>query len=453
MLLYWLTNPKDYYILRVDFESTDYKLQVEIMKFYCLFDLINYFRKNKGDTEKDMYDFFRKEKIKKSTLLFYKDNCSIEQAKEILPAIEKYTGLSVLEIYLALGVIPEKYKDDFFSNIHEIAELLRKNHCEPQVPKTEITPFFRTDLGTLYNEDCVKVLNNIPSETVDLVFADPPFNLSKVYDEGIDDALSTTDYIDWCFTWISECVRILKPGGSLFIYNIPKWTSIFSEFLNKRLTLRSWIAVDMKFSLPLSGRLYPAHYGLLYYIKGEKPNTFNNQRIPIQTCRHCGGEIKDYGGYKNKMNPRGVNVSDVWADIYPVRHKSQKNRAYNELSVKMLDRIISMSTNPGDVVFDPFGGSGTTFIVAEMLGRRWLGSEMGNCTVISDRFNNIAKDKALLAKVYEEKDTIFSENVRLLRKKNGFWLNEDFLDAQEDHDEEKETNHQMRLDEIELLKS
>jgi site-specific DNA-methyltransferase (adenine-specific) len=192
------------------------------------------------------------------------------------------------------------------------------------------------------------------------------------------------------------------------------------------MTLRSWIAVDMKFSLPLNGRLYPAHYGLLYYIKGEKPNTFNNQRIPIQTCRHCGGEIKDYGGYKNKMNPLGVNVSDVWTDIYPVRHKSQKNRAYNELSIKMLDRIISMSTNPGDVVFDPFGGSGTTYIVAEMLGRRWIGSELGNCEVITDRFAAIERDKAILKKVYEEKDTIFPENVRELRRKNGFWLSEDF---------------------------
>ena len=100
--------------------------------------------------------------------------------------------------------------------------------------------------------------------------------------------------------------------------------NIFSDYLNKRMTLRSWIAIDMKLSFPIKGRLYPSHYGLLYYIKGDKPNTFNTQRMPIQTCRHCGGEIKDYGGYKKKMNPNGVNISDVWTDIYPVRHKKQK---------------------------------------------------------------------------------------------------------------------------------
>jgi site-specific DNA-methyltransferase (adenine-specific) len=281
-------------------------------------------------------------------------------------------------------------------------------------------------MGKLYNDDCLKVLSTLNDESVDMVFADPPFNLSKVYDEGINDNLSTSQYIEWCYKWIEECIRILKPGGSLFIYNIPKWTIVFSEFLNKRMTLRSWIAVDMKFSLPISGRLYPAHYGVLYYVKGEKPKTFNNQRIPLLTCRHCGGEIKDYGGYKSKMNPLGVNVSDVWTDIYPVRHKSQKNREYNELSIKMLDRIISMSTEPGDIVFDPFGGSGTTYVVAEMTGRRWLGSEIGNCNIISERFANIDKDRAILSKVYEEKNVLFTDSVKEIRKKNGFWLCEDF---------------------------
>lgn len=85
-----------------------------------------------------------------------------------------------------------------------------------------------------------------------------------------------------------------------------------------------------------------------------------------------------------------------------------------------------MSTNPGDVVFDPFGGSGTTFIVAELLGRRWLGSELGNCAIIQERFNGIAKDQELLQRVQAEKNTIFAQKAKELRKKNGFWLSEDF---------------------------
>ena len=165
------------------------------------------------------------------------------------------------------------------------------------------------------------------------------------------------------------------------MYNIPKWSVYIAAHLSESLTFWDWIAVDMKFSLPIKNRLYPSHYGLVAFVKGTKATKFNNQRKPLQACRHCGGDIKDYGGYKSKMNPLGVNVSDVWSDIYPVRHKNSKNRKYNELSVKLLDRVISMSTNPGDTVFDPFGGSGTTFAVAQLLDRKWIGSELGDCEI------------------------------------------------------------------------
>lgn len=394
------------------------------MKFYCLYDLIDHYRREKQQTEKEMFSFFLKKGFKKSTVEFFKNNCAVESVTGFVPAVAEYAGLTELEVFLSVGIVPEQYKQSFFDNVHNIAQLLQPKQVG--LLQNGLQPFLNTALGTLYNADCIEVLKRQPAQSVDLIFADPPFNLCKEYDKGIKDNLSMSEYVSWCHEWIEECVRILKPCGSLFIYNIPKWGSYFADFLNKRLTLRSWIGVNMKFNLPLAGRLYPAHYSLLYYTKGEKPAVYNNQRVPIETCRHCGGELHDYGGYKSKMNPDGVNISDIWSDIYPVRHKKTKNRSYNELSVKMLDRIISMSTNPGDVVFDPFGGSGTTFIVAELLGRRWLGSELGNCSVIQERFNSIDKDRELLQQVQAEKNIIFPEKVKTLRKKNGFWLSEDF---------------------------
>ena len=149
---------------------------------------------------------------------------------------------------------------------------------------------------------------------------------------------------------------------------------------------RDWITVDIKFGLPIQGRLYPSHYSLLYYTKG-KHKTFHNIRTPIQLCRHCGGEVKDYGGHRGAMNPNGVNLTDVWADIPPVRHwkfKTKKRKA-NALSTKLLQRVIHMSTNPGEVVLDPFGGSGTTFAVCEAMDRRWLGCDIESCDVIKER--------------------------------------------------------------------
>lgn len=396
--------------------------------FYCLFDLINHFRIKHNHTEEEMYRFFRDRGVRKSDLMFCKEHASLDSIPHIVKAAEEYTHMAYLEICLSLGYLPQEYRKQFFENASTISDILT---AQPPPVKDRVTipAYFSTELGTLYHGDCMQVMQSINDNSVDLVFADPPFNLAKTYDDGIDDNLSTSKYLSWCYDWLSECIRILKPGGSLFVYNIPKWATYYSEYLNKRLTFRSWIALDMKLSLPLSGRLNPAHYALLYYVKGQKPNVFNNPRIPLQTCRHCGGEIKDYGGYKSKMNPSGVNVSDVWLDIYPVRHKNTKNRAYNELPVKMMDRIISMSTNSGDLVFDPFGGSGTTYAVAEVLGRRWLGSELGNCAIITERFANLDKDRNLLQKVQEEKNIIFPESVKKLRRQNGFWLCEDFSDT------------------------
>ncbi len=87
------------------------------------------------------------------------------------------------------------------------------------------------------------------------------------------------------------------------------------------------------------------------------------------------------------MNPKGVNLTDVWNDIPPVRHwkfKSKKRQA-NQLSTKLLSRIVEISTLPGNIVLDPFGGSGTTFAVCESKQRHWIGIELGNCDVIVER--------------------------------------------------------------------
>lgn len=393
--------------------------------YYAIYDMLIDKTKNRGNSEADMFEFFRNKGIKKNDILLLKNCSSTISLGSMLFPVSEYLQKSELEINLLLGIVPNEYKKSYNEHVWEISRLLEKE--KKDVNKEEIKSFFTTDKGNLFNIDCIEYLQNISDQTVDLVFADPPFNLNKIYDEGVIDNLSTTEYLNWCFKWIDECIRVLKPGGSLFIYNIPKWSIYFSEYLSKRILLRSWITIDMKYSLPIKGRLSPSHYALLYFVKGEKPNTYNNPRIQLQTCRHCGGELKDYGGYKNKMNPLGVNLSDVWYDIYPVRHKNTKNRPYNELPIKLLERVISMTTNEGDLVLDPFGGSGTTYIVSEMLNRRWTGSEIGNCNIIKERFNNIAKDEKILVRVQDEKDILFSEEVKKLRRKNGFWLSEDFL--------------------------
>ncbi len=262
---------------------------------------------------------------------------------------------------------------------------------------------------------------------MDLVFADPPFNLNKLYPSGINDDLKADQYLSWCEKWIFECARILKPGGSFFIWNLPKWNSQTTEYLNSLLTFRHWISVDIKYSLPIKGRLYPSHYSLLYYCKGEKPKTFQPDRIPMGICPHCQGDLKDYGGYKNKMSPNGVNISDVWLDIPPVRHaKYKKRNGSNELSVKLLDRIIEMSTREGDIVFDPFGGSGTTYAVAQIKKRRWIGVEIGPVEDIIERFQKLGEDRLNLEQIRKNTNCLIPEKYYQKRVAQGLWTPETF---------------------------
>jgi len=387
--------------------------------YFSLFDLLLWKAQTRGAGQKEIFAFFRDAGIKKARVVAMQQLSYLPVDLEERAAVLSFLDMSELEVSLAMGHIPTEFRKSFFENVKQIGALLS---AENKAPEKTLVPFFKTNLGTLYNGDCLDLLRSMPDECVDMVFADPPFNLGKMYDPGVNDSLTVSQYLNWTYEWLDGCTRILKPGGKIFIYNLPKWCVYIASHLGETLTFLNWIAVDMKFSLPIPGRLYPAHYALVSYVKGDKANTFNNQRIPMQVCRHCGGEIKDYGGYKGKMNPEGVNVSDVWSDIYPVRHKSDKNRKFNELSVKLLDRIISMSTIEGDLVFDPFGGSGTTYAVAELLKRKWIGSEIGDCEIIKQRILSPAQDKAQLQRIYKEKNTLFTPEVEALRIKNGFWI-------------------------------
>jgi site-specific DNA-methyltransferase (adenine-specific) len=249
---------------------------------------------------------------------------------------------------------------------------------------------YETGHGALHQGDCMDLLASLDDGSVDLIFADPPFNLNKDYGKGIQDNMAEREYLNWCAGWIKECCRVLAPGGAFWLYNLPKWNIELGHQLNDNgMMFRHWVAVDMKMMMPVPGRLYPAHYSLLYYTKG-KPKAFERPRTPIPVCRHCGGDIKDYGGHRNKLNPEGLNVSDVWLDIPPVRHNSTKTRGANQLSEKMLERVLTISSVEGDLVLDPFGGSGTTFAVAERMHRRWIGSELGDVQPIIARLEGRA---------------------------------------------------------------
>lgn len=262
----------------------------------------------------------------------------------------------------------------------------KKSRNSPLVQVQNLRPVLETQLGVLYNLDCLDLLRSLPSEKVALVFLDPPFNLGKNYGRRINDRLDQADYLAWCRIWLAESVRVLRKGGSLFVYQLPENLIVLGDYLRSLgMRFRHWIAIDFKSVHPIRGRLYPAHYGLLYYTRGQA-RTFNRLKTPVPVCRHCGEDIKDYGGYRKLIRRNGgLNLSDVWTDLSPVRHRHRKNRRANELPEPMLDRIIRLATRKGDLLLDPFAGAGTTAVVAERLGRRWVACEIGDCSPIVQR--------------------------------------------------------------------
>jgi len=228
--------------------------------------------------------------------------------------------------------------------------------------------------NSIIQGDCIDVLKSFPSDSIDVAFADPPFNLNKGY-RSTNDALKTQKYLEWCEQWLIELVRLTKPGGSVFVHNIPKWLTHFSAILNPIADFKHWIAWDAATN-PMGKTLQPAHYGILCYSKKSGKQKFYEIRHPHKRCRKCGYLMKDYGGKKRLLHPFGPLLSDIWTDIHRIRHKKYRDDHPCQLPVHLLERIILMSSDEGDVVLDPFLGTGTTAIAAKKLGRKYIGIEL-----------------------------------------------------------------------------
>jgi site-specific DNA-methyltransferase (adenine-specific) len=270
-------------------------------------------------------------------------------------------------------------------NFKELNKNIERINCmDSAIDKAVLS----TQFGLLYQMNCMNLLAMLKDNVIDSIFADPPFILGKDSGNGKDhDALDTNDYLTWSYSWLNECIRVLQPGGALFVYILPQWGYHFAYHLEKQgMLFRHWIAISMKSTFPRGRKLYPAHYSLLYFTKGT-PKTFNKLRVPIPQCRHCRKDIKDYGGHRKYLNPLGLNLTDFWEDTAPARHKKFKARWHiNELKPIIPGRCIEIATNPEDIILDPFGGGGSTFHAAQTLQRYWLGTEITDCTHIIQRF-------------------------------------------------------------------
>lgn len=249
---------------------------------------------------------------------------------------------------------------------------------------------YRHSQGEIICADALHVLESLKEESADIVFLDPPFNLGKKYGKNgsHDDRKKETDYLAYMEKVLVRSAQVLKPGGALYLYHIPKWAIRLSPFLEQNLTFRHWIAISMKNGFVRGDHLYPAHYALLYYTKG-KPAIFNRPKVPKPICARCKKDLRDYGGYKEYV-ANGINLSDIWDDVSPVRHHKAKTRVANELPMIIPQRVMTISGVKGGLVVDPFAGSGTTIESALSARMQFVASDCEEeyCDLICSRISD-----------------------------------------------------------------
>ncbi len=249
-------------------------------------------------------------------------------------------------------------------------------------PKPSVTV---TQLYDVVHEgDAIQILRQYPDESIDLVFADPPYNLDKNY-TTYEDGQADQTYLDWCEGWLTEYIRILKPTGTLFLLNLPRWAIHQADFLNRYLYFQNWIVWDA-LSEP-RGKIMPAHYALLFYSKKKTDFPFNYEAVSPIPARHYCLRASCIRQRSKKGDQKTTPLNDIWWDVHRIKHRRDRDYHPCQLPESLMERIIRLTTNPGDVVLDAFGGTGTTPLAALKLGRRYVAID------IDPNYVQIMRDK------------------------------------------------------------
>ena len=229
--------------------------------------------------------------------------------------------------------------------------------------------------GYLTQWDGLQLLASLKDGVADLVFLDPPFNLGKSYSHAEPEGLNERNYLRYMTRVLEESTRVVQRGGAVFMYHLPGVAIRLVDVLARELDFRHWIAIAMKNGFARGQHLYPAHYALLYFTKGE-PAHFERPKTSPLRCRHCKELVRDYGGYRAIIEKKGVNLSDVWDDLSPVRHPSRKHRASNELPLELTDRVVAIAGFEAGLLVDPFAGTGTALVSAQHAKMRFVGNDV-----------------------------------------------------------------------------
>jgi DNA modification methylase len=260
-------------------------------------------------------------------------------------------------------------------------EVKRQEKREELKVKAETAQPAPADSWQVLTGDCVAELAKVEPGTIRLVFADPPYNIGFDYGEGHDDEQPDDQYLTWVASWVAGCADALAPDGSMWVLINDEYAAEYALLLKRAgLTIRNWVIWYETFGVNCANKFNRTKRHLFYTVKNPDRFVFHPDAVSRPSDRQA--KYNDA-----RANPDGKILDDVWTDI-PRLVGTAAERIPDfptQLPLALLRRVVACSSDPGDLVIDPFNGSGTTGAACVELGRRYLGIER------SEKFAELAR--------------------------------------------------------------
>lgn len=239
--------------------------------------------------------------------------------------------------------------------------------------------------GQLYQGNSLDWLASLDSESVDLVFADPPYNIKKAEWDNFE---NQEKYIEWSVQWISQASRILKSTGSLYVCGFSEILADLKYSVSKYFKNCRWLIWHYKNKANLGSDWGRSHESIIHFRKSDQAKiNIDDVRIPygahtLKYPSHPQAETSAYGKSKTKKNnnwtpnPKGAKPKDVIEIPTTCNGMGETTPHPTQKPEELLRKFVLASSQEGDLIIDPFSGSGTTIVVAEQLNRRWMGCDL-----------------------------------------------------------------------------